>query len=158
MVLPSALQTVSAFASLAKDILPPQDTINAIVKNADGSHGLVELTWGAPTVTRAKQAGNNITVTGTEGWLEITRANGVMRIAVHTITRDKDGKSTGETEEVIEEKEVGIQREIESFLRATDGSDDGVDDPRSNLVDVAFIEAALNSNGAPVDLVALAKV
>ncbi|OJT04040.1 hypothetical protein TRAPUB_5276 [Trametes pubescens] len=158
VVLPSALQTVSAFASLAKDILPPQDTINAIVKNADGSHGLVELTWGAPTVTRAKQAGNNITVTGTEGWLEITRASGVMRIAVHTITRDKDGKSTGETEEVIEEKEVGIQREIESFLRATDGSDDGVDDPRSTLVDVAFIEAALNSNGAPVDLVALAKV
>ena len=55
-------------------------------------------------------------------------------------------------------KEVGIEKEIESFLQAIDGSDDGVDHPRSTLVDVAFIEAALNSNGAPVDLVELSKV
>ncbi|KAI0772972.1 oxidoreductase family protein [Trametes elegans] len=158
VLLPSALQTVSAFASLAKDILPPHDTINAIVKSADGSHGLVELTWGAPTVTRASLAGNNLTVTGTEGWLEVTRADGAIRVTVRTITRDKDGKATGESEQVIEEKEVGIEREIESFLQAIDGSDDGVDHPRSTLVDVAFIEAALNSNGAPVDLVELSKV
>ncbi|KAI0634391.1 oxidoreductase family protein [Trametes polyzona] len=158
VILPSPLKTVSAFASLAKDILPPHDTINAIVKNADGAHGLVELTWGAPTPSRASQAGNNITVTGTEGWLEITRAGGVMRIAVRTITRDKDGKPTGEAEEVIEEREVGIQREIESFLHAIDGTDDGLDAPRSTLVDVAFIQAALNSNGSPVDLVELAQV
>ncbi|KAI0357694.1 oxidoreductase family protein [Trametes cingulata] len=158
IILPSPFKTVSAFASLAKDILPPQDTINAIVKSADGSHGLVELTWGAPTPSRSSQAGNNITVTGTEGWLEITRANGVMRVSVKTITRDKDGKTTGEAEQVIEEKEVGIEKEIEGFLRAIDGTDDGVDHPRGTLVDVAFIEAALNSHGSPVDIVELAKV
>ncbi|KAH9851023.1 oxidoreductase family protein [Lenzites betulinus] len=158
MVLPSALKTVSAFASLAKDILPPHDTINAIVQNADGSHGLVELSWGAPTASRAALAGNNLTVTGTDGWLEITRADGVMRIAVRTVTRDAHGKPTGEAEEVHEEREVGIEREIAGFLRATDGDDDGVDAPRSTLIDVAFIQAALNSAGAPVDLVELAKV
>ncbi|KAI9060054.1 oxidoreductase family protein [Trametes sanguinea] len=158
LILPSPMKTVSAFASLAKDILPPHDTINAIVKSADGSHGLVELTWGAPTPSRSSEAGNNITVTGTEGWLSVTRANGAVRVVVKTITRDKDGKPTGETEEVIEEKEVGIRKEIEGFVQAIDGADDGVDDPRGTLVDVAFIEAALNSDGAPVDLVELAKV
>ncbi|KAI0657622.1 oxidoreductase family protein [Cubamyces menziesii] len=159
VILPSPFKAVSAFASLAKDILPPHDTINAIVKSEDGSHGLVELTWGAPTASRASQAGNNITVTGTEGWLEVSRANGVMRVSVKTTIRDKDGKPTGqEATEVIEENEVGIQKEIESFLQAIDGSDDGIDHPRGTLVDVAFIQAALNSNGAPVDLVELAKV
>ncbi|KAI0649809.1 oxidoreductase family protein [Trametes meyenii] len=158
VILPSPLKTVSAFASLAKDILPPHDTINAIVKSVDGSHGLVELTWGAPAPSRAKDAGNNITVTGTEGWVEVTRANGVMSIVVKTITRDKDGKPTGEQLQVTEAKEVGIEKEIESFLGAIDGTDDGIDAPRSTLVDVAFIEAALNSGGAPVDVVELSKV
>ncbi|CDO77447.1 hypothetical protein BN946_scf184857.g54 [Trametes cinnabarina] len=152
------MKTVSAFASLAKDILPPHDTINAIVKSQDGSHGLIELTWGAPTPSRSSEAGNCITVTGTEGWLSVTREAGAVRVSLKTITRDKDGKATGETAEVIEEKEVGIQKEIEGFLRAIDGEDDGVDAPRGTLGDVAFIEAALNSDGAPVDLVELAKV
>ncbi|KAI8989027.1 oxidoreductase family protein [Trametes punicea] len=158
IILPGQMKTVSAFASLAKDILLPHDTINAVVKSDDGSHGLVELTWGAPTLSRSKEAGNNITITGTEGWIEVTRMNGIIRVSVKTIARDKDGKPTGETAEVIDEKEVGVQREIQGFLQAIHGSDDGVDDPRGTLVDVAFIEAALNSNGAPVDLVELAKV
>ncbi|KAJ2986039.1 hypothetical protein NUW54_g9927 [Trametes sanguinea] len=54
--------------------------------------------------------------------------------------------------------DLGIRKEIEGFVQAIDGADDGVDDPRGTLVDVAFIEAALNSDGAPVDLVELAKV
>ena len=43
-------------------------------------------------------------------------------------------------------------------MRALDGEDDGLDGPRGTLVDVAVIEAALNSNGAAVNLGKLAQV
>ena len=46
----------------------------------------------------------------------------------------------------------------EDGLRSTkevEGREDGVDEPRGTLADVAFIEAALNSDGKPVDLVKL---
>ena len=56
------------------------------------------------------------------------------------------------------EKEGGVQFEIAGFLEALDGKDDGLDGPRGTLVDVAFIEAALNSNGAPVDIGKLAEL
>ena len=46
--------------------------------------------------------------------------------------------------------------EIASFLEALNGKDDGLDGPRGTLVDVAFIEAALNSDGAQVDIGKLA--
>ena len=128
------------------------------MRTADGAHGLVELTWGAPVPSRVAGAHNALSVTGTDGWLDITRAGGAIRVAVHTAVRDGHGKQVGEKEEVLEVREVGVQGEIRSFLDALDGSDDGKDGPRGTLVDVAFIEAALNSDGAPVDLVKLAQV
>ena len=158
MILDSPFTTLSAHASLAKDILPPHDTINAIARVANGAHGIVELSWGTPVPTRATDAHNSISVTGTEGWLEIARAPGVFRITVKTAKRDEKGKRVGEQMEVIEEKEVGVQLEIAGFLEALDGNDNGLDGPRGTLVDVAFIQAALNSDGAPIDVGELAQL
>ena len=45
--------------------------------------------------------------------------------------------------------------EVASFLDAIDGKDDGYGQPKDALKDVAFIQAALNSDGKPVDLVKL---
>ncbi|KAI1786206.1 oxidoreductase family protein [Ganoderma leucocontextum] len=158
MILDSPFTTLSAHASLAKDILPPHDTINAIARVENGAHGIVELSWGTPVPTRAAEAHNSISVTGTDGWLEITRPPGVFRVTVKTATRDEKGKRVGEQTEVIEEKEGGVQFEIAGFLEALDGKDDGLDGPRGTLLDVAFIEAALNSGGAPVDVAKLAQL
>ncbi len=158
MILDSPFTTLSAHASLAKDILPPHDTIHAIARVANGAHGVVELSWGTPVPTRAADAHNSIAVTGTDGWLEVTRAPGAFRVTVKTATRDEAGRRVGERTEVLEEKERGVQREIAGFLAALDGEDDGLDGPRGTLVDVAFIEAALNSGGAPVDVGKLAQL
>ena len=159
-VLPSSFSSVSAYASLAKEILKPHDTINAVVGSDDNSHGIVELSWGAPVQSRVTGSHDSISVTGDKGWLEATRVGANIRVTVRTAVVDDNGepvwdeekKQWKETEEVIEEKSCGVQKEIESWLRAVDGEDDGLDAPRGTLVDVAFIEAALNSNGAPVDL------
>ena len=93
-----------------------------------------------------------------EGWLEVTRGAGVIKVNVRIAVRDEKGKQVGEKEAVIEEREVGVRGEIASWLGAIEGSDDGIDGPRGTLVDVAFIQAALNSGGAPVDLEKLARV
>ncbi|OCH90165.1 oxidoreductase family protein [Obba rivulosa] len=159
ILLPSPLQTLSGFASLAKDYLAPHDTINAAVQTSDGAHGLVELTWGAPTPSRAANAAGGLTVTGTKGWLAINQVQAgggsVLRTTVYQLQTDADGKEVGETEEVIEKRVMGVEVEIGSFLDAVAGTDDGIGSPRGALSDVAFIEAALNSNGAPVDLLKL---
>ena len=166
-VLPSSFSSVSAYASLAKEILKPHDTINAVVGSDDNSHGIVELSWGAPVQSRVTGSHDSISVTGTEGWLEATRTPTYgIRVVVRTAVRDADGKMVWdeekgawkEAEEVVEESSSGVEREIASFLRAIDGEDDGLDQPRGTIVDVAFIEAALNSDGAPVDLRQLAQV
>lgn len=165
LILPSAFTTLSAHASLAKPILVPHDTIHALVRTADGAHGTVELSWGAPVPSRVAHAHDSITLTGAEGWLEITRGPAYgIRVTTRTAVRDEDGhmvwdeehKRWAEREEVVEERSCGVEREIQGFLRATEsGVDDGLDAPRGTLVDVAFIEAALKSEGAPVDLGAL---
>ena len=71
-----------------------------------------------------------------------------------------DGKPDEEKEEVIEKRKSGIEAEFASFFDAISGKDDdglGIGEPSSALVDVAFIQAALNSNGGPVDLTKLLK-
>lgn len=145
---------MSAFASLTKDYLPPHDTINAVVRSADGSHGIVELTFGAPTTTRSKLAGNGLTITGTDGWISVTQTAEQYSVVIRKLKKDQDGKEIGEDEENVEipANPNGIQLEIAGFVKAIDGSDDGVGSPRGALRDVAFIQAALNSNGSPIDL------
>ncbi len=152
--------SLSGYASLNQPHLAPHDTINATIQTTDGSHGLVELTFGSPVPSRSTLANSGITVTGSEGWISIVNASnadgkGVLRITVRTVTKDEKGRDNGETEEVIEEEVRGVKVEVASFLDAINGSDDGFGEPLGALKDVAFIQAALNSNGAPVDLVKL---
>ncbi|CAL1710084.1 unnamed protein product [Somion occarium] len=164
VMLPSPLVSLSGYASLNQEHLPPHDTINVAVKSEDGSHGLVELTWGAPTPSRSSLAGNSISITGSDGWISITQGkakdvNGdeynAFRIVVRTVKKDEKGGVIGETEEVIEERVQGVELELKSFLAAIAASDDGFGDPFDALKDVAFIQAGLESNGNPVDLVKL---
>lgn len=157
------MATLSGFASLAQPHLKPHDTINAAVATADGAHGLVELTFGSPVPSRSEQAHNNITITGTDGWINIENtslSNGKrgIRVTVYTVTKDDKGRDTGETKEVIEEEAVGVNVEVARFVDAINGKDDGYGKPADALKDVAFIQAALNSDGKPVDLLKLAQV
>lgn len=157
VVLPSELTHLSGFASLNRDYLAPMDTINTIIKTADGAHGIFELSFGAPAPSRS---GNATVVTGTSGWLEIGGAKvkegdsevSVVRVTIKSVTKDKDGKEGEEKTEVIDEKARGVEAELVSFLEALKGNDDGLGDAKNALKDVAIIQAALNSNGALVDL------
>ena len=79
-------------------------------------------------------------------------------MTVNTVTKDEKGRDTGETKEVIEEESVGVNLEVARFVDAIDGKDDGYGKGPDALKDVAFIQAALNSNGKPVDLIKLAQV
>lgn len=155
-MLPSPMVSLSAQASLNMEHLPPHDTILATVKTADGVHGLVELTWGAPVNTRAQEANNGISFTGSEGWIWIKKGNDPnYKIHIHQVTRNEKGEDIGETVEVVEEPSTGIFDEFKSFFNAIGGSDDGFGTPLGALKDVAWIQAALTSNGNPVDLVKL---
>lgn len=156
--------SLSGFASLNMEHLPPHDTINATVKSADGSHGIIELTWGAPVPSRSQEANNGISITGTEGWIWIEQGKGkdvtgaeqqVFRITVKKVKRNEKGEDVGETVDVVEERIRGVEEEFRSFFAAVGGYDDGFGTPFSALQDVAWIQAALTSNGNPVDLVKL---
>ncbi|KZT08081.1 oxidoreductase family protein [Laetiporus sulphureus 93-53] len=160
VLLPSPIKTVSGFASLTKSYLAPHDTINAAVRSADGSHGLVELTWGAPTASRSNLAFSGITVTGADGWLSVNQVKVVdgshpvegIRTTVHIAKRDEDGRDLGEVEEILDRTMDGVPKELEGFVNAIRGDDNGLGNPQGALKDVAFIQAGLNSNGRPVDI------
>jgi hypothetical protein len=140
--------------------LRPHDTINCLLKAADGSHGLFELTFAAPTESRTK-LDNGMVITGDLGWLSVSKVTvqdagsaspgSVFRITIRSIT-EIDGKPGPEKEQVIDEPERGVEVELKSFFAAINGVDDGLGDPAEALKDVAFIQAALNSEGQLVDL------
>ncbi|KAH8102098.1 oxidoreductase family protein [Cristinia sonorae] len=164
VILPSPITTLTAFSSLNMDHLPPHDTIHAVVKTEDGTHGIVELTWGAPVPSRSEEANNGISITGSDGWIwiKMTRskdANGteqnVVRITTKQVVRNEKGEDVGESETILEERVRGVEEEIRSFFAAVNGNDDGFGAPFAALKDVAWIQAGLTSNGQPVDLVKL---
>ena len=159
MLLPSTLTHIAAFASLNKDILAPQDTITAIVKTADGAHGTFELTFASPSSTNYTD-GNGLTITGSHGWLNIGQSPAQegkpsqSRITINTVSDKQEVK-----EEIIDVASwQGVNVEIASFFQAVDGNDDRAQDPSSALKDLAFIQAALRSNGQSVDLAELAQI
>lgn len=71
------------------------------------------------------------------------------------MVKDDKGLPTGETEDVLEERSQGVEEELKRFFAAIAGNDDGFGDPFEALKDVAIVQAGLNSNGNPVDLVKL---
>jgi predicted dehydrogenase len=161
VILPSAMTHLSGFASLNKEWLAPHDTINTIIKNADGSHGIFELSFAAPSPSRS-DAGRGIVITGTDGWLEVQQTlardlinnieKPIFRVTIKSATRDANGVLGPEKEEVIDEPIRGVELEQASFFAALDGKDDGLGSPLGTLKDVAIIEAALTSGGALIDL------
>ncbi len=158
IVLPSPLQQVTGFTSLSRKYLAPQDTITSVIKCENGAYGTFELTFASPSGTLSKKR-NGIVVTGTKGWLETGYATNDQGVQVlRTIIHHASGKSDiPDTEEIIEEPTCGVVKEIESFVKAVQGEDDGkgLGIPSAALQDVAVIQAALTSNGNAVDLKAL---
>ncbi|KAF8581203.1 oxidoreductase family protein [Ramaria rubella] len=147
--LPSHPISLSAHVSLAQKHLPPKDTFTAVALCSDGSHGLYELSMGAPVASRGD---NGFKITGKDGWIDVSQSSGVYRVVLHTATKD------GENEQVFEIKSEGIQKELEYFVDAVRGGEgEGLGDPRAALRDVAFIEAGLKSNGEKIDLERLVK-
>jgi len=159
-MLPHPLTHLSGFASLVKDYLKPHDTIHAIIKAGDDIHGTAELTWAHPTKTRPVADG--FVITGTDGWISVNQinkpgeSNPTLRILVKSVHKP-EGKPEEEKEEIIDVPSSGIIAEQSSFFDLLNGKDDGfgLGDPLAALVDVAFIQAALNSNGHLVDLTKL---
>ncbi|KAI0048662.1 oxidoreductase family protein [Auriscalpium vulgare] len=156
VILPSPITHLTGFASLNKDFLAPTDTVHAVAKTADGAHGIVEITFASPGGTYSKGIAP-LTITGSEGWLTVGPAEDVpdtQRVKITRVTKDDK-----EEVEVIDATGhwQGIPAEQQSFFQALAGNDDGAQDPRGALKDLAFIQATLDSNGALVDLEALTK-
>ncbi|EJD01910.1 NAD-binding protein [Fomitiporia mediterranea MF3/22] len=174
MLLPEPMKQVTSFASLSRPHLPPHDTVTALISCTSSSdkasepkdkkaHGIFELSFAAPAPSRSK-VGNTTIITGDKGWLQIATGvkvgeKNVVRVTVHVVTheQEKEGDELEEKEEIIEEEQKSIKLEISSFLDALKGTDDGIGNPRAALVDVAVIQAALTSEGVPVDLDKLVK-
>ncbi|KAI0062479.1 oxidoreductase family protein [Artomyces pyxidatus] len=153
VILQSNITHLSGFSSLHKDYLAPTDTVHAVVKAADGSSGLFELTFAAHPGDYAKGI-VPYTITGSTGWLTVGPAptSGDLRLAIYSIA--KDGKVT---EEIVDIPGQGVEAELQSFFQALAGKDDGLQNPRNALKDLAFIQATLNSKGSLVDLEELTK-
>ncbi|KAH9474451.1 hypothetical protein JR316_0012910 [Psilocybe cubensis] len=158
VMLPHPLTHLSAFASLNKDYLKPHDTIHAIVKAGDHFTGTAELTWAFPTQSRPQADG--FVITGSDGWISVNLIYNpgapIIRIVVKSVQKP-EGKPEEVTEETIDIPSRGVAAELASFFDKIAGNDDGqgLGDPLAALGDVAFIQAALNSDGELVDLAKL---
>ncbi|KZV69597.1 oxidoreductase family protein [Peniophora sp. CONT] len=144
VILPSPLVSLTGYAALHREFLAPHDTIHAVARTANGASGTFELTFAAPSSELS--ATNGYTIIGSKGFLHVRTADGKHNIEVHV--------NDAETE-TMEITLGGVEEELKSFLKAAGGEDDGTQDPRSALKDLAFIEAALTSDGSAVDLSAL---
>jgi hypothetical protein len=159
-MLPEQLTHLSGFASLNKDYLKPHDTINVIARAGSHFHGTAELTFASPTKTRPVSDG--FVITGTDGWISVNQVHvegssaPVLRILIKSVVKT-ESRPEEEKEEIIEEPMSGVQSELQSFFDVISGKGDGTDlgDPLEALRDVAFIQAALNSEGKLIDLVKL---
>lgn len=163
-MLPHPLTHLSGFASLNKAYLAPHDTVHTIVQAGSGIKGTADLTWAHPTKSRPVTEG--FLICGTSGWVSVNQISKqigpdpfpVIRVAIHSVVKADDGNES-EKEEIIEEKSVGVEAELTSFFAAVRGQDDGkgLGSPLAALGDVAFFQAALNSQGNLVDLTQLMK-
>lgn len=150
-ILPSPGMThLSAFASLNKRMLAPQDTVHAIVKVGDQAHGIVDMTWGHPVQARPNSDG--FLFTGEKGWISVNQITDsatnapILRIKI----------STHEGDETIDEPSKGVEAELASFFAKVKGEETlDIGHPLEALKDVTFVQAALSSSGALVDLGAL---
>ncbi|KAG1726233.1 hypothetical protein EDB19DRAFT_1833528 [Suillus lakei] len=89
VILPSTMTHLSGFASLNKECLAPHDTINTIIKNADGSHGIFELSFTAPSPSRS-DADQGLVITGTDGWLQSVAATPASDLLIFAYWRVRE--------------------------------------------------------------------
>ncbi|KAK0460405.1 uncharacterized protein EV420DRAFT_1306330 [Desarmillaria tabescens] len=144
VLLPQPITHLSSFASLNKDYLAPHDTIHAIAKASEHYNGTIEMSFAFPTVSKPVSAKDAYVVTGTKGYVSISMEGGFVKAVL----------TTEKKETVVEERMRGVEVELGSFFNATNGKE-GVEpfgNPVGALKDVAFIEAALKSEGALIDL------
>jgi predicted dehydrogenase len=151
LILPERMTALSGFASLNKDYLAPHDSITATVKAGNHSHGIFYMTFAHPT--QKKPNADGFSFIGDKGFITINAvpANGkqVLKVTVHTA----DGESS---EEYPFE---GVKVELDSFFAKLRGEDTlEIGDPLEALRDVAFIQAALVSDGNSIELEKLVKV
>jgi predicted dehydrogenase len=152
---PSPFKELTGFASLARKHLAPHDTIHAVIRSEDGSHGVLELTWGLPSVSGS----DLFRVVGSEGVLTVSRFNKKNEEtgkdeSFYKVEIVKGG--SGAKEEIVE-KSCGVLKELENFANHLSGNDDGLGSPLGALKDVSIIQAALDSNGSVIDLQKLVK-
>lgn len=125
------------------------------------------MTFASPTETRPP--GDALIIAGTKGWISVntTYRDGNPFIRARTIKRVKKGSketiSNGEEDEEEDQEEItetpgsGVRVELQAFFGAVEnvargqGAVDNLGDPSHALWDVAFIEAALKSDGRLVD-------
>jgi hypothetical protein len=125
------------------------------------------MTFASPTETRPQS--DALVIAGTKGWISIntTYQNGSPLIRARTVKRVKKGSketvSNGEEEEEEDQEEItetpgkGVPVELQAFFGAVEKAKQGheavdnLGDPTHALWDVAFIEAALTSDGRLVD-------
>ncbi|KAJ7656343.1 oxidoreductase family protein [Mycena polygramma] len=157
-MLPQPLTHLSGFASLNHEYLKPHDTIHAVAKADSHFHGIVELSFGAPT--KSVPSSDAYVITGSEGWISVNFAKvegkgQVLRILIKRVVK-VEGKPSEEAEELVDVPMKGVEAEFASFFDAIAGKETlDIGDPRGALNDVAFIQAGLNSGGELVDLVKL---
>ncbi|KAI0033025.1 oxidoreductase family protein [Vararia minispora EC-137] len=148
MLLPSPITHLSSFAALNREHLVPKDTLQTIARTADGVTGTFTLTFGAPD--GAYGVRNGWFIAGADGALTITRTHEEREMYSVSI------RAAGGKDEVEEVPVQGVEQELKAFFtRIAGATEDGSQNPRGPLADVAFIEAALNSEGQLVDLEAM---
>ncbi|TRM67115.1 hypothetical protein BD626DRAFT_484787 [Schizophyllum amplum] len=155
-VLGKPIERLSSFAALNRELLPPHDTIHVIAA-AGRAHGTVAVTFASPTTSKAEA--DDYVFIGTKGWIGIKIIWDKMVYRIATKWR-----TSAEKEEYKEEEETtevpfgeGVKHELGEFFAAISGKKDAqaVGDLMDTLRDVAFIQAALTSNGQPIDLTKL---
>ena len=147
-MLPGRPTELSGFASLTRSHLAPHDTIHAVIRCKDGSHGLLDLSFALPR--NAKRV-FDFTVVGSDGMLYILDEAKDGKDAWKIIVHSTDGKE----EAIAWEEECGVLKELEYFAELLEGKDSGKGLPKDALLDVAVIQASLTSEGNTVDLLKL---
>jgi len=145
--LPEPLKYLSGFSSLNVDWLAPIDTITTTLQTTGGIHGTFTMTFALPF---KPSSGNTFNVIGTTGQIATVVEGNRMKV---TITNAKGGV------EISEYPVDGVPLELASFVNVVRGAaDDGLGDPLNALKDAAFLQAAFESHGKPIDLVELVKL
>ncbi|KIY71507.1 NAD(P)-binding protein [Cylindrobasidium torrendii FP15055 ss-10] len=150
-----AITHVSSYATLKKDYLLPHDTITVIGRGSSNAntqfYGTLDMSFGFPTKSNP---GNGLAILGSKGWIDVKFNAGVFSVVLRVVTKETEDGAYEESEETFEYKEEGVAVELKSFLGAVNGQDDGLGlgGPAGALRDVAFIQAALTSNGSEIEL------